>query len=248
MGSYDSLVQTYNRSQAATTFRCLLYGPPGAGKTRLAATFPKPLFVDTDRGMRSIPDGLDVKFLRLPEHASFKTVLDILTDLKNKRGPFAQGGTLADRKTIVIDSISSLADEYLMKEIMVGNKRDPLVENAQRDDYGRLKIELVQLGNLLKDISDSYNVVVTALVDEEKDELTGALEGKPLMTGKYRDIIGAVFDEEYYMECVDAGAGQQKYYLYAARYKWYEAKTRLLKDKKHENATYETLRANFKTS
>lgn len=247
MASYESLIQTYNRDTAASTFRCLVYGPPGAGKTYLAATFPKPLFIDTDRGMRSIPKEVtDVKFMRLPENASFKTIFDILSDVKNKRGPFAPGGSLADRKTLIIDSISALADEYLMKEIMVGNRRDPLAENAQRDDYGRLKIELIQIGNLIKDVSDNHNVVVTALVDEEKDELTGALEGKPMMTGKYRDIIGAVFDEEYYLECTDAGAGKHKYSLYAAKYKWYEAKSRLLREKKLEDATYEKLKAAFK--
>lgn len=244
MASYESLIQVYNQSAASKTFRCLIYGPPGSGKTTLAGTFPKPLFLDTDRGMRSIRGATDVKFFRLPETNPFRTVLDVLLDLKNKRGPFAAGGSLVDRQTIVIDSISSLADEYLMKEIMTGNRRDPLIENAQRDDYGRLKIELIQVGNLLKDISDTHNVVVTALVDEEKDELTGALEGKPMMTGKYRDIIGAVFDEEYYTECVDTG-GSHKYMLYAAKYKWYEAKTRLLKTKRHENTTYEKLRADM---
>lgn len=247
MASYESLIQTYDATKARETFRALLYGSSGSGKTTLAASFPKPLFLDTDRGMRSIPDGLDVKFMRVPEVGTFGIILNILTDIKLKRGPFAIGGAFADRKTIVIDSISSLADEYLMREIMVSNKRDPLIENAQRDDYGRLKIALIQLGNITKDISDNYNVVFTALVDEEKDELTQTLEGKPMMPGKYRDIIGAVFDEEYYLECTDAGQGKNKYMLYASKFKWYEAKTRMLKDTRMEDPSFVKLRANFKT-
>ena len=246
MASYEQLVQDYNPTAAVKTFRCLLYGGSGSGKTTLAGSFPKPFFIDTDRGMRSITVA-GAKFLRLPETGAFATMLAILTDVKNARGPFGPGGKFADRQTIVIDSISALADEYLMAEIMRENKRDPQVENAQRDDYGRLKIALTQLGNLIKDISDTHNVVVTALVEEEKDDLTGTLEGKPLMTGKYRDIIGAVFDEEYYLEDAEM-MGKYDYKLYAARYKHFEAKSRLLKTKRHTNATYESLRKDFKSA
>ena len=246
MASYEQLVQEYVPTSAVKTFRCLIYGGSGSGKTTLAGSFPKPFFIDTDRGMRSLTV-TGAKFLRLPETGAFSTMLSILTDVRNARGPFAQGGKFADRQTIVIDSISALADEYLITEIMRENKRDPTAENAQRDDYGRLKIELTQLGNLIKDISDTHNVVVTALVEEEKDDLTGAIEGKPLMTGRYRDIIGAVFDEEYFVE-VQEMMGKHEYRLYAAKYKYYEAKSRLLKTMKHTNATYESLRKDFKSA
>jgi len=245
MASYSSLIKTYDAREASGTFRVLVYGNAGSGKTRFASTFPKPLFIDTDKGMRSIPTG-DIKMIRLPKVGTYTMLLNILTDIRNKAGDFVPGGPLADRETIVIDSISSLADEYLMQEIMIGNKRDPIMENAQRDDYGRLKIALIQVGNVIKDISDTKNVVVTALVDEEKDELTGALEGKPMMTGKYRDIIGAVFDEEYFMERSEV-AGAVKYNLYATKYKWYEAKTRLLDQVRFEDANYDKIRASFRS-
>lgn len=243
MAGYEDLVQAFT-TQSSNTCRILAYGESGSGKTTLAATFPKPLFIDTDRGMRGL-SGADIKYLRLPKGLAFNTMMSILTDALRKSGPFAPGGKMADRQTIVIDGFSALADEYLMEEIMIAEKRDPLVEKPLRDDYGRLKTELIQIGNLIKDVSDHYNVVATALVDEEKDELTGSLQGKPLMTGKYRDIIGAVFDEEYFLECSDSG-GVPKYMMYATKYKWYEAKTRLLKVTKMENPTYAKLRAEYK--
>lgn len=243
MAGYDDLIQEFT-PQSASTCRVLVYGESGSGKTTLAATFPKPVFIDTDRGMRGL-SGTDIKRIRLPKGLAFNTMMAILTDALLKKGAFAAGGKMADRQTIVIDGFSALADEYLMEEIMIAEKRDPLVEKPLRDDYGRLKTELIQIGNLIKDVSDSYNVVATALVDEEKDELTGALQGKPLMTGKYRDIIGAVFDEEYFLECSDVG-GQPKYMMYASKYKWYEAKTRLLKVSKMESPTFAKLRAEYK--
>jgi hypothetical protein len=156
------------------------------------------------------------------------------------------GQPLADVKTIVIDGISALVDEFMLKEIMLINQRNPLTEKAQYDDYGQLKNQLIQLGTLLKDVSDKMYVVGTALVSEEKDELSGAFEGKPLLTGSYRDMIGGVFDEEYFLESQDLGGGKSKYLIHAAKYKWYEAKTRLLGVNTLENATFATIRANYR--
>jgi len=261
MINYSNLVQEFNSTLAVSTSRSLFYGAAGSGKTRLASTFPKPFFIDADRGMRSIDKTGKIQFLRIPGVTvsaqgvvigpnTFDLVMSVLKDAKDSTGPFAAGQPLADRETIVIDSISALVDEFLLKEIMLSNKRNPLTDKAIFDDYGQLKIQLVQIGMLIKDVSDRRNVIVTALVDEEKDALTGAIEGKPLMTGKYRDIIGGVFDEEYYLESSDAGAGNQKYMLYAAKYKWFEAKTRLL-DKNRLDVTdsgYDLIKATYRTN
>ena len=239
MIDYASLVTDYNATLSVSTSRTLLYGAAGSGKTKLASTWPSPFFIDADRGMRSIDTTGKIKYMRLPGYiptnaisatniSSFELVMNILKDAKNGTGEFAPGKSLADRDTLVIDGISALVDEFFLKEIMLINKKDPTTDKAGFDEYGQLKNQLVQLGMLIKDVSDKKYVVVTALIDEEKDALTGAIEGKPLMTGKYRDMIGGVFDEEYYMESLDAGGGIQKYMMYAARYKWYEAKTRLL--------------------
>lgn len=257
MINYAGLVQDFNGSLAVSTSRSLFYGQAGSGKTKLAATFPKCFFIDADKGMRSIAGVSDIKFIRLPGGKtasnltginSFELVMSILTDAKNSSGEFAPGKLYADRQTIVIDSMSSLVDEFMLKEIMIANNRDPLTEKAIFDDYGQLKNQCMQLGVLIKDVSDKLNVVVTALVDEEKDLLTGALEGKPLMTGKFRDIIGGIFDEEYYLESNDTGGGVQKYMLYAAKFKWYEAKTRLLSVNRLDvtNAGYDVIKKNYR--
>jgi hypothetical protein len=250
MATYSSFISAFVSADQTKTFRVLIYGKPGSGKTSLAGSFPKPLIIDTDKGLRSLASNTnaDIKVFSLPSNPSapvFNTIYTLLNDARMGQGDFAPNGPLADRQTIVIDTISALADEYLLREIMLQNKRDPLVDKAQFDDYGRLKTELSQIGNLLKDVSQKFYVVVTALVDEEKDELTGALEGKPLMTGKYRDLIGGVFDEEYFLEVIDTGAAP-KYVLYATKYRWYEAKTRLLKVNKLENPSFAVLQQNLR--
>jgi GTPase SAR1 family protein len=250
MATYSSFISAFVGNEQVKTFRVLVYGAPGSGKTSLAGSFPKPLIIDTDKGLRVLASvaNTDIKVLSIPSNTAgnvFNMLYSLLNDARLGIGDFAIDGPLADRQTIVIDTISALADEFLLREIMLQNKRDPLIERAAFDDYGRLKTELSQLGSLLKDVSQKFYVVVTALVDEEKDELTGALEGKPLMTGKYRDLIGGVFDEEYYLEVADTG-GQPKYMLYATKYRWFEAKTRLLKITKLENPSFKLLQENLR--
>jgi hypothetical protein len=255
---YLGLLQDFDSKLTASGSRTLLYGKAGSGKTRLASTWPGPiLFIDTDRGMRSIQSTESMKFIRFPSYdplkptcptnvPSFDLLMQILTDAKNGAGKFAPGQALEKIKTIVIDGVSALVDEFIMKEIMLINKRDPVKDKAQFDDYGQLKNQLLQFGTIIKDLSDKMYIVGTALVNEEKDELSGAFQGKPLITGSYRDMIGGVFDEEYFLESIDIGGGKSKYVLHASKYKWYEAKTRLLEVTTIEDATFEKIRANYR--
>jgi len=250
VATYSSFISSFVGDEQVKTFRVLVYGAPGSGKTSFAGSFPKPLIIDTDKGLRVLASNTnaDIKVLSVSSNSTgniFNMLYNLLNDARLGTGDFAPNGPLADRQTIVIDTISALADEFLLHEVMLQNKRDPLIDRAVFDDYGRLKTELSQIGSLLKDVSQKFYVVVTALVGEEKDELTGALEGKPLMTGKYRDLIGGVFDEEYYLEVVDTG-GQPKYVLYATKYRWFEAKTRLLKVTKIENPSFKALQENLR--
>jgi len=250
MSSYDSLISSYNSKDAGSKMRVLLYGKQGSGKTTLASTFPKCLFIDTDVGMRSIrnqPDMPRIQLQRLPVGvSSFRVVMDILTDALNRTGSFAKGQPWETIETIVIDSITTLADEYFLPETMREGKRDPLKERAIFDDYGRLKIQLIQMGSVIKNLSQTMNVVTTALLEVEKDEISGALQGKPMLTGKYRDLIGAVYDEVYYMESMDMGQGKTKYILHASSYMWFEGKTRMLSKTLLENADYKSLKEAFR--
>lgn len=256
--NYGSLIQDFNGSSAILTSRTILYGEPGSGKTRLASSWPgKILFIDADRGMRSIPkEGSEkIKYVRLPEWdktkprsmnnaPAFEVVVSILQDALSNTGPFAAGQVLDGVKTIVMDSFSSLVDEFMLRQILA----DTGAEKAGYDEYGLLKAQLIQIGILIKDVSDTKFIVATAIPDEEKDALTGTLQGKPGMTGKYRDAIGGVFDEEYYLESTDTGGGKQKYMLYAAKYRHFEAKTRLLNVNRLDvtNAGYELIKANYR--
>jgi len=240
--NFDPLISSYSPTEAKT-MRVLLYGDSGSGKTTLAATSPDPLFIDTDSGLASIPKKVDVIDLSAVSNP-FMTVVGILQAAKTRTGPFDKGGKFSHIKTIVIDSYTSLVDDFFLPELMTEGSLSVISDKASFTEYGRLKGRCSLLSSLLKEVSKTYNVVVTALVDEEKDEITGAIEGKPLMTGKYRDKIMADFDEVYFLRSQTDAAStgpQTRFFLHAQPYRWFQAKTRLTKLTVLENPTYEKI-------
>ena len=102
----------------------VLYGRPGIGKTTLAAQAPKPIFIETERGLTS-PDLAHVETFGLMQ--SYDEVLEALKTIYENREK--QGW-----KTIVIDSIDRL-NPLIDKHVCKANNWRSLEEGA----YGKGK-------------------------------------------------------------------------------------------------------------
>lgn len=245
--SLDSLMDTY-KVETSETGSFLFYGKSGSGKTTLARTFPNPVFIDTDRGMNALKEETR-RFKMETVDKPFLTVLTILKCALEKSGPFGKDGKYADCKTLVIDSWSSLIDDYMMPEAMVEGNRSMITEKASYDEYGRLASRQTLLSSLVKDLAKQYYVITTAITEEEKDDNTGELQGKPKVTGKYRDKIMADYDEVYYLESQDvvtAQGKQTRYMLYAKPFRHFQAKTRKTSISTMESPTFEKIKATYK--
>jgi len=215
----------YYDDAASKFMRVLLYGDMKAGKTTLAATFPDPVFIDTDKG------GMTIRKEHVPmvrcydSKGIIKRVFAILEAAKAKSGPFAEGGEFANCKTIVLDSISVFSNSAIV-DLIAQTGRDPMEVKAGYDEYGRLLNVQIALGKLFKTLSTQYHVVVTALPSVDKDENTGSMIGGPLIVGSYRGLIGADFDEIYYLSS-EGTKDSVKHVLFTSKTSFYAAGTRL---------------------
>lgn len=74
--------------------RLVIYGPPGLGKTSLAAEFPAPVFAQTEDG-----NVMGLEFDAFPEIESFDQLVDAMADLIQQPH---------DYQTFVLDSLTAL--------------------------------------------------------------------------------------------------------------------------------------------
>jgi len=94
-----------------------IFGDAGAGKTTIGATFPKPIFIRVEDGLKAIPKEKRPQAFPLVKQA--QDVWDQLTALKGDH----------DYKTLVIDSISKL-DVIFTEEIMKTEGKNNLAQCA----------------------------------------------------------------------------------------------------------------------
>lgn len=208
-------------------FNTLVMGDSGAGKTSLAATCPKPLFLDSFD-----PGG--TKSEALQEGIANGDILCETrweTDSWKKPGAFREWEREMDSRkregffdalgTYVLDSSSKWSDS-LMFAILQTNSRAG--QNPQIQDYLVQQLTAVDwIGQLM---SYPCNVLVTAHLGIEKDELTGKIESGPLMYGKLAKKLPIAFDECYVTRPKATPQGV-KYQLQVHNDGYYIAKTRI---------------------
>ena len=230
-------IQRYNKTEDPYK-RCLIYGFAGSGKTHFAGTWPNPFFIDTDRGGLTLRNQ-DIPYVTIEKgERAYDIITSIFKALKEGAAPFDE----LQPKTLVIDSVTALGEMMLyetMKFPAPGQlPKDPTKSKPEWDHYNALGARLQDIFTLAKDLP--CNVVVTAGVKLERDEILGSFIGKPQIVGGYRTQIAHDFDEEYYLH--SEGEGEKaKYYLFPYSWKYFEGKSRWGFKQRIENPTYEKL-------
>jgi hypothetical protein len=103
---------------------CTITGDAGIGKTRLAATFPKPVFIRAEDGMQSIPDA---------ERPDAFPVVETERDLWSQLTALIQEEH--QYKTLVVDSVTAL--ERLFTQVVIdSDPKKPRSINQALGGYG----------------------------------------------------------------------------------------------------------------
>lgn len=176
----------------------LVYGEPGVGKTFLCGTaqdhpMTSPiLFLDVEGGTVTLRKRKDVDVIQL---RSLEQLSDIHENLRVNNDSYY--------KTVIIDSLSEMADldmREVMKKMMRdardrGKERDPDVPDKR--EWGIVRTHTRRIVRAFKDLP--MNTIMTALLLQDKDDLTGATTFYPSLSGKLKQEIPGFFDVVGYM-------------------------------------------------
>lgn len=203
-------------------FRVILYGPPGSGKTYYGGTFPKPLFIDLENGLRSVFKlGSVGRYPKDPE--------DRITNLDQVRTAWYEinKATKAGNfpyDTVVIDSLQELqvlvVNEQISKYKQVSRQMD---DQLTWQDYGKVnRVFLSIIRNFLK---LPYHIVMTST--QTKPEFEGDMVA-PAFSGKgiWKDL-SRIVEQIGYCTVRKNDEGRLQHMVSYLLSPQYEAKTRV---------------------
>jgi phage nucleotide-binding protein len=163
--------------------KILVYGQSGAGKSYLTSTLPgKTLILSAESGLLSLRS-FDIDTATIKDMADLKDAFELVagTDKYNN---------------VVLDSLTEIAENILDVESAKKTKSGEPVGLAA---YNELYKQVKRICKNFRDL-EGKNVIFTALVEREKDELSGAVLLFPLLPGKkLQGEVPALFDEVFYL-------------------------------------------------
>lgn len=226
MSWYDDLVSSTKVVSGESKFRRVLaYGESGTGKTLFGASAPKPIFVNIDHGLLTLKErGIEVPSIDIPPMTKgiYQKLMALIDDAKKKTGIFA------DRETLIIDSVTGLANEQFLWDIMFHEGgRKPTEVKAQFDDYAAIRFRLQTLMTSLKAIPMNVVVIAEAMLDD--DEESGRKIGTVNILGSYRRAIVGAFDYAFLFGTEAVVRDGKKINEWTCRtrpYSYWKAKTR----------------------
>jgi hypothetical protein len=214
------------------TFKGLLYGEPGSGKTTLGASIGnKVLFVMADPdGYTSLynhPElglGTRIKTIRYAGVSQLETLADV----------FTEGGTKYDVfDTIMLDTMSNIAslDRDTVTKVKMKKKGDDFNwEDQQWPIYNENTLRVTTA--LLKLMLSPVNVVMTSHATEKENKATGRIVTRPKFSPEIFSSINGQCSMIAYCTANEAGIDSDDTVVYKRRIQYHPtrsivAKTRI---------------------
>jgi len=148
-----SLIKKPNElTQTKIKLKGLIYGQPGAGKTVLALSAPKPLLIDFDNGLKRVSPQYRTDFI---EVQSYQDLIDTLTK-----------EDISSFETIVIDTLGKVIDRMGDWLALSNPKLKQLDGQLSQKGWGSIKGEFQRLLKLLE--AKNKSVIFISHEREEK--------------------------------------------------------------------------------
>lgn len=175
-----------------------LFGPPGCGKTTLAALAPKPFFIMVDRNghraLRRLPEQYHtIPMLRTQSWNAFD---DACRKLSRQEG-------FAECETIIVDTFSraqQLSNKQQLKALGAGRKG--ISENEYRETNARMEDLMTILQGYEK------NTIFIAHEREEKDNEGTTIVIRPANSEGTMGNVIAQTDGVFYMSAIGRSTGE----------------------------------------
>jgi len=161
----------------------LFYGKAGRGKTKTAASYPKPLLlldINNERGTKTVKT---VKGLRIARITTWDDFIDLYWWLREGQ----------DYKSVVLDQITGLQD---LGMTMIRDKHGKSDDDLfTQKNWGELSGELKTWLQNYRELSDLYNIVFLAherIFDEDQDAEASDLS--PSVGARVMPSVGSFID------------------------------------------------------
>lgn len=186
-------------SEASSKLKILLHGPSGAGKTRLAATFPRPLIFDLEGGTLSVRGmtGVDV----VPPQAfrgGHPGAERFLPGLLLEYVDWLASSEASDYQTVVLDSLTELQEQFMA--VTLPAKSDP------RQAYGEWSAYVRTLMSKLRAL-DKHFVVIARTQMKESFEGEGSMLYPQISPASWTNVP-ALVDYGFFIQQKTRGLGQ----------------------------------------